>query len=223
MPALSPYLPAPQTDYDVWLANFSARITAAPATFGLTVGEAATIDAAYTAWHAAYLLATAPGTKTKVTVAAKDVERILSMDVVRPYAIQISLNPGVLASDKVDVGVNPRTSVPGPIMPPITAPVVVVQSAIALELYMAYRDFLSAPKVKSKPYGVTRMQLFGKTSPTPIVDPLLLDWVLDATKSPFTCSFGAASAGLKFYYSGRWVVRTGLAGPFSSIGNFIIP
>lgn len=223
MPALPPYLPAPQADYDSWLTNFSTRITAAPGTFGLTAGEAATIAAAEAAWHAAYLLATTPGTKTPVTVAAKDAERILSMDVVRPYAIQISLNPGVLAADKVDVGVNPRTSVPAPIAAPVTAPQVGVQSAIPLELYMNFKDPLTGPKVKSKPYGVTRMQLFGKLSAVAIVDPLLLDWVLDATKSPFPCSFGAAAAGQKFYYAGRWVVRTGLAGPFSAIGNFIVP
>jgi hypothetical protein len=223
MPALAPYLPALQADYDAWLTNFSTRITAAPGTFGLTAGEAATIAAAEAAWHAAYLLATTPGTKTPVTVAAKDAERVLSMAVVRLYAVQISLNPGVLAADKVDVGVNPRTSVPAPIAAPATAPQVGVQSSIPLELYMNYRDPLAAPSVKSKPYGVTRFQLFGKLSAVAIIDPLLLEWQKDATKSPFTLSFGAGASGQKFYYAGRWVVRTGLASPFSAIGNYVIP
>ena len=223
MPALPPYIPAKQADYEAWLSNFSALITANPSTYGLDATIAATIAAAYSAWNAAYLLVIYPSSKTAVTVADKDSERLLSLAVARPYAIQISLNPGVLSSDKVAVGVNPRTSVPTPIAAPVSAPEVTVQSAIALELFMRFRDPLTSPKVKAKPYGVTRCQLFGKLSPTPITDPTLLLWVKDATKSPFSLSFDAAAAGQKFYFAGRWIVRTGLASPFSSIGNFIVP
>ena len=223
MPALPPYIPSKQADYEAWLSNFSALITANPSTYGLDATIAATIAAAYSDWNAAYLLVTYPSSKTAVTVADKDDERLLSLAVARPYAIQISLNPGVLSSDKVAVGVNPRTSVPTPIAAPVSAPEVTVQSAIALELFMRFRDPLTSPKVKSKPYGVTRCQIFGKLSPTPITDPTLLLWVKDATKSPFSLAFDASAAGQKFYFAGRWIVRTGLASPFSSIGNFIVP
>jgi hypothetical protein len=223
MPALAPYIPPKQNDYDLWLANFAALTTANPPLYGLTAGDAVIIANAYADWHAAFLLATAPGTKTKVTVAAKDVERILSQDTVRPFAIQISLNAGVLASDKIDLGVNPRTSVPAPILAPNSAPDVSVQSAIALTLFMRFRDPLTSPKVKAKPYGVTRCQLFGLTSAVQIYDPLDLAWVKDATKSPFKLDFDAAAAGKRFYFAGRWVVRSGLASPFSSISDFVIP
>ena len=223
MPFVQPYIPSKQSDYDTWLANFEGLIAATPAAYGLTAGEAGSITAAYAAWHAAYLLVTSPATKTATTVAAKDVERLLSLAVARVYAVKISLNPGVTVYDKIAVGVNPRTSVPSPILAPVTAPDVSVQSAIPLTLYMRFRDPITAPKVKAKPYGVTRCQLFGMTSATAIVDPLLLPWVLDATKSPFDLSFDAAAAGKRFYYSGRWVVRTGLASPFSAVGSFIVP
>jgi len=223
MPALAPYIPPKQADYDLWLANFAALTTGQPSLYGLTTGEAVIISNAYADWHAAFLLATNPGTKTKVTVAAKDVERVLSMDVVRPFAVQISLNAGVLASDKIDLGVNPRTSVPAPILPPNSSPDVSVQSAIPLTLYMRFRDPLTSPKVKAKPYGVTRCQLFGKLSAVPVYDPSELSWLKDATKSPFVVSFDAPSSGQRLFYAGRWVVRSGLASPFSAIGDFVIP
>lgn len=223
MPALAPYLPPKNSDYDAWLANFSGLITANPPLFGLTAGDAIIIGNAYAAWHAAFLLATTPITKTPVTVALKDAERILSMDIARPFAVQISLNAGVLAADKVAVGVNPRTSVPAPIMAPNSAPDVSVQSAIALTLFMRFRDPLTSPKVKAKPYGVTRCQLFGKTSAVQIYDPWDLLWVKDATKSPFKVDFDASEAGKRFYFAGRWIVRTGLSSPFSAVGDFIIP
>jgi hypothetical protein len=223
MPFVQPYIPPKQADFDVWFANFSTLITAGPATYGLGAGEAVAIAASYASWHAAYLLATSPATKTASTVAAKDAERVLALALVRPYAVAISLAGGVSAYDKTAVGVNPRTSVPGPIAAPNSAPDVSVQSAIPLTLFMRFRDPLTSPKVKAKPYGVTRCQLFGKLSATPIVDPAALSWVMDATKSPFSLTFAGGSSGQRFYYAGRWVVRTGLVSPWSAVGDFVVP
>lgn len=223
MGAVAPYIPAKQSEFDLWAANFATLITATPPLYGLTDAEALAIQNAYDSWHAAYLLVTSPTTKTAETVGLKDTQRVLCLSVVRPFAQLISLNPGVASGDKIALGLNPRTSVPAPIPAPDGAPDVSVQSAGPLTLYMRYRDPLTSPKVKSKPYGVTRLQIFGKTSATPIVDPLGLAFVKDATKSPLVLIFDSAEGGKQFYFAGRWVVRTGLFSPWSAIGSFTVP
>ena len=55
MPALAPYIPVKDADLANWLDNFSALITASPATYGLVAGDAVAIAAQVAAWDAAYV------------------------------------------------------------------------------------------------------------------------------------------------------------------------
>ena len=52
MPALPPYTPAKEANYNLWLLNFSSLIAANPPAYGLTATDATTI-AAEAAWSAA--------------------------------------------------------------------------------------------------------------------------------------------------------------------------
>ena len=222
MPAIAPYIPAADPAFAAWLDNFSALLTAAPATYGQTSGVAAAVAAVTATWDAAYALVTSPSTKTKDTVQAKNVARINALAEVKPVAQQISLNQGVLASDKVAIGVNPRTSTPVPVTAPTTYPIISIVSALALQHVLRYRDELASPSVKSKPFGVIQIQLYGSTSATPITDPTLLQFEGVRTKSPTTVTWPSSAAGLRAYYAARWVTRTGLLGPWSPIVSFIV-
>lgn len=222
MPALPPYIPAKDAAYNSWIANFSTLLTATPLLFGLTSTDAGNVSAAESAWNAAYTLVTSPSTKTKDTVQAKNIQRVSSLNIVRPYAQNISLNPAVLASNKVAIGVNPRTSTPTPITPPSTYPLVTIVSALALQHILRYRDELASPSSKSKPYGVVQIQLYASTSATPIVDPTLLQFQGVRTKSPTTVTWPSGAAGLRAYYAAKWVTRSGLTGPWSPIVSFIV-
>lgn len=222
MPALAPYIPPRDTDLDAWLTNFSTLITASPATYGVTSGDATAIAAAVAAWHAAYLLVTSPTTKTASTVQDKNVERIMVLATCRPYAVTISLNAGVAAMDKIALGLNARTSIPQPITPPTTYPLITIVSAITWGHIIHFRDQMASPSVKGKPYGVLQTQIFAATSATPIVDPTLLPQVGVQTKSPFTQLWPPAALGLRAYYAGRWVTRKGLVGPYGPIVAFTV-
>jgi hypothetical protein len=222
MPALAPYIPPKDAAFGSWLDNFSALLTASPSTYGQTSGVAAAVAAVTATWDAAYALVTSPSTKTKDTVQAKNVARIDALATVKPVAQQISLNQGVLASDKVAIGVNPRTSTPVPVTAPTTYPLLTLVSNIALQVIIRYRDELASPSVKSKPYGVVQVQLFASTSATPITDPTLLQFLGVRTKSPTTVTWASSASGLRAYYAARWVTRTGLVGPWSPIVNGIV-
>ena len=222
MPQLPPYIPSRNANFVAWLANFSTLITASPGTYGLVAGDATAIAAQNTAIAAGYALITSPSTKTAATVAAFNTEKVNALALVRPYAVTISLNAGVSSANKTALGVNPRTSVPTPITTPTTAPTLTAQSTSTAGTILRYRDSTSSPSVKSKPYGVTSLQLYAMTSATAITDPATLPYIGPVTKSPYTLSLGSGAAGKIAYIAGRWVTRKGLVGPWSSIISYVV-
>jgi hypothetical protein len=217
MPALAPYIPNKDAAFGAWLDNFSATLTAAPASYGMTTAQAAGVAAVTAAWDAAYALVTSPATKTATTVQAKNEARINATATVRPLAQQISLNAGVTTDQKTAIGVNPRTSVPVPITAPTTYPSLTLTSIIGGNQVISYRDSIASPSVKAKPYGVVQIQLYGVTSTTVITDPTSLPLLQVTTKSPLQQPIPPGPAAGTSYYAARWVTRKGLVGPWSPI------
>ena len=72
MPDYIPSSDGPALD---WMQNFSALITAAPATYGLVAADATAIAAAVSAFDTALTAAIDPATRTKVTVITKNENR----------------------------------------------------------------------------------------------------------------------------------------------------
>ena len=169
MPGLAPYIPVRDADLNNWLANFSTLITAAPATYGLSTADAATIASEVAAWVAAYTPVTSSSTKTAQAVAIKNTAKVTVISQIRVYAQVVANNPGVTSGNKIALGLNPKTSGPSPITAPTSNPVLVVQSAGHLSIILRYRDSAASPSVKAKPYGAIACQIFGGPSATPIV------------------------------------------------------
>jgi hypothetical protein len=222
MPALAPYIPAKDAQLAIWAANFSSLITASPATYGLTSGDASAIASVETAWAADYSAATNNSTRTPQSVAAKNSARVSLLATCRPYAQTITLNAGVSSAAKIALGLNPRTSTPQPITTPTTNPALSISQAMALQHVVRYRDSIASPSVKAKPYGVIGVQIFATASATPITDPTQLTFQRSATKSPVVISWPSLSKGMQAYYSARWQTRTGLVGAYSPIISFTI-
>ena len=222
MPALPPYIPAKNANLLSWALNFSTLITASPATYGLTSGDATAIAGQYTALAAAYALLTSPTTKTAATVSAFNSEKIVALLTFRPYAVTISLNAGVSSASKTALGVNPRTSTPLPITAPTTNPVLTAVSSSTAGTILRYRDSVASPSVKSKPYGVIAVQLFGMASATAVTDPATLPLLATLTKSPNQIALGSAAAGKTAYFAARYITRKGLIGPWSPIINYVV-
>lgn len=222
MPAVAPYIPPKDADLNNWLANFSSLITAGPATYGLVAADATSIAAATASWTAAYNLVTSPATKTATTVQAKNVQRVNVLAIARPYAQTIANNAGVSPSNKIALGLNPRTSTPTPVTAPTTNPILSIVSSPPMQLIARYRDSIASPSVKSKPYGVLQVQIFAETSLTAITNPAVLPLFTQTTKSPVLLQFDSSKIGLTAYMAARWVTRTGLVGPWSPIVSYVI-
>ena len=221
--ALPSYIPSKDANLNSWLANFSSLLSASPATYGQTSGTAASVASAVAAWSTAYSLVTSPTTKTAATVSAKNTAKVRVLATVRPIAQNISLNAGVASSDKIAIGVNPRTSTPSPITPPTSNPVLVVQSAAQQSIILRYRDSAASVSVKAKPYGVKQCRIVGGPSATAVTDPTTLPFLVQATKSPVQVTTGSAAVGTQFYFAAQWVTQTGGVSPWSPIINFTIP
>lgn len=207
----APYLPTKDAEFDAWFANFSALITALPATYGLVAGDATIIAASFAAWNAAYLLATNPPTRTSPAIAAKDAQRILSESVIRPYATGISRNPAVTNDDKTAVGVNLPNAARTPVPPPVTAPALTLVSLIHFLATLAYRD-TSTPTTKAKPTGATGLELWIALGTAPAADPSTAKPYGVITKSPTAIGFTAPDVGKYATFFGRWVTRSGPGG-----------
>lgn len=218
MPALAPYIPNRDTDLDNWLANFSTLITASPSTYGLMASDAVAIASAVAAWAAAYALVTSPATKTATTVAEKNTQKVTVLAIIRPYSQQVANNPGVTSSNKIALGLNPKTSTPSPITPPSSNPVLTILSQNPGIVNLNYRDSATSPTSKAKPYGVKSCQLYGLASVTPITDPTKLAQQATMTKSPFQFSFPPGyTVGQTFYFAAVWQIQKGGQSPWSSI------
>lgn len=223
MPAVAPYIPVRDSQFNLWMQNFATLTSATPALYGLTSADALNIANAIASWTAAYTPVTSPMTRTATVVGLKNSQKVSVQAIIRPYAQQIAFNQGVASGDKIALGLNPKTSLPSPITPPTSNPLLLVQSAGSLSLILRYRDSAASVSVKGKPYGVTQLRLFGKTSATPISDPTLLPFLVSATKSPFVLSLTPFTPGQQLYLAGQWAVRTGGVSPWSPIINFTVP
>lgn len=210
------YIPTKQEDLATWATNFSALLTASPTTYGLAAGDASVVASAVGAYTTALTAALDPGTRTQVTVNTKDAARANLLAIVRPFAVNISNNPGVATNDKIDIGVNPRTNSPTPVPAPSTVPLLTFIAATPGQHTLRAAD-QNTPDTRGKPFGVIAMQLYafvGTTVPTGPEDATFLGVY---TKQPIGVNFIPADAGKKAYYWARWQTRTGLTGPWSTV------
>jgi len=210
MPAAS-YIPPRDTDFDSWLDNFQTLIAADPTDYGLTTPDATVITASYTAWHAAYLTATNPSSRTTPAIAAKDAQRSSAEATVRPYAQQIARNQGLDPSLITGLGLNLSNPTRPPIPAPTTNPTLTLVSATFLTHQLSYRDTALGP-TKKKPTGSIGMQVFRSVGTVAATDPAQCLLYQTWTKSPNLSQFMAEERGKICTYFARWVTKGGPGG-----------
>lgn len=213
MPATN-YIPPKDADFRAWALNFSTLITATPTAFGLTAPQATAYAALYAAFNTALNTATDPSTRTKVTVAAKDVARANLESNTRTLAGIVQGFPTITPSQLAALGLTVRSAARPPVPAPVTAPVLSIVSNNVLTSAVRYGDALT-PASRAKPFGAVALQLFvkyGTVPPVSIADAALLGTF---TKNPCNVDWPPAHAGETAYLIGRWITRKGLTGPSS--------
>lgn len=204
-------MPPKDADFDAWLTNFSALITATPTAYGLTAPDAVAIAAQQTAFASALATATDPSTRTPPAVAAKDAARATAQAVVRPFAQNVKLNPSVTNMQRSDLGLSIDSFPPTPIPAPTTAPALVLVAATPQTHQLRYYDS-TTPATKAKPYGVKGIEIRRAVGTAVAVDPDTAAYYTTWGKSPNLSFFGALEVGKIATYWGRWTTTSGPGG-----------
>lgn len=210
------YIPPKDADLLAWAGNNSAVYTANPTDYGLDAGQASAYATLVTDYDSALAAATDPGTRTKVTVAAKDTARNLLVANARQLGQIAQRFPGITDELLSDAGLTVRDPVPSPIPGPTTTPVLSLVSAGVQNHVLRYTDSVLV-NPRSKPPGSIGLQLYCKVDITPPAGPDATAFKQLGTRMPVTANFDAADKGKTAYYYARWYTAKGLLGPWSDL------
>lgn len=220
------YIPSSDANFNAWILNFSALLTADPAAYGETAGTAAAVQSVADTWSVAYGIATNPITRTSPAVASKDAARYTAEQTARPVAIRIRNNAAVTNQQRVDLGLTVPKVVPTPIPAPTSFPVLGLVMATPLQHELQYSDS-ATPVGKSKPFGVIGLEIYRAIGAVEAVDPAQATYYATMTKSPMRINFASDDRAKNCTYFARYVTRSGPAGkaqvgPWSAALNAII-
>lgn len=209
------FIPSRDPALESFLLNFKTLIAASPTSYGLVTGDATAINASYASWHSAYLAATNPTTRTHITIAAKDAQKILTVDVVRTYATTIRANTAVSNDLKLGLGLNVHDTIPTPVPPPSTYPLLSINGAGTGLQELRASDQLT-PTRRAKPAGSAGLLVFRAVGTTAITDPTAAPFLGFVTKAAFQSSFTSGDDGKIATYFARWTNAKGELGPWSA-------
>lgn len=210
------YIPPRQADLLAWALNASTIITATPTDYGLDAGQASAFATLVTDYDNALAAATDPGTRTSVTVAAKDTARNLLIASARQLAQIAQGYPGITDELLSAAGFTVRDPVPSPIPLPTTVPVLSLIAAGVQSHTLRYTDSVLV-NPRGKPPGVIGLQLFCKVDVASPAGPDATTFKQLGTRMPVTALFDAADKGKTAYYYARWYTAKGLLGPWSDL------
>ena len=209
------FLPTQEAVLDNWLANFSAKMSAGPATYGLSSGDAAEIKAAVDSWHAAFETALAPSTRTMPSVAEKRVQKKNVVRVVRSFAARVRSNGTVSDELKIHLGLRLRAPAGSPVPPPPTAPTLTVRRIDMGSHQMWAADIEAAPR-RGKPAWAAGLMVFRAVGEEPTHRPQDAAFLTLVTKTSFVSTFAHADSGKTASYFARWINAKGELGPWST-------
>lgn len=212
------YIPTTDADFQVWLDNFSALITAAPTDYGLTTGDATALATLTTTYDDALLAANNGSTRGPATVIAKDTARVNAEGRSRQLATQIQANPSISNELKTNLRLTIRKTTKTPVPAPVTAPLINFISASALRHTLRYSDE-TTPDSRKRPFGSSSLVLSWWITPigtTPSGPP---NFTQPFSRIPILIDFSSADVNKTVTYSGKWVTATGLMGPISNSVN----
>ena len=215
------YIPSREADFVTWLTNFNTLIVASPTSYGVDSSSATNLNSLTTTYLSAYTAGTAPSTRTKDTVAAKNTARLNVTAFTRVLASQIQLNIGVTDDQKAALGLTIRKVLPTPIPSPTSSPLLSFVAATPLQHTLRASD-QNTPSKRGKPFGVQQLKLSVWILPQGTTLTGNPNQVNIFTKQPMAINFTNADVGKVAWYQGTWMTRTGLTGPVSTTLNATI-
>jgi hypothetical protein len=216
------YIPPSDGAFDAWQDNFVTYVSANAAALGLNPGvDIPPLSSASLDWGAAYPANVAAQQAAQSARQTKDAARTDLIALVRPLVRRMQADPVVKDSDKAAMGITVPDTTPTDVVPPITRPVVSVDTSQRLRHTIHFADE-ATPTSKAKPPGVRGAQIWMKVGDPPPGDPGELVYVATDTRTPHTIDFAGADALKNAHYMVRWENTRGEVGPWSETATATI-
>ena len=194
--------------------NVLAVISPVPANYGASAADVTALTPLVSGYESALTTATNPPTRTKVTIAAKDVQK--AGLIVEMRYLYKKFNAANLSPDKrEELGLPIKDVHPSPVPAPTTKPVVKVKQVSGRNVTVLITDE-TTPTSRKKPAGAREAEIFSHVGETAPED--LRSWSYEgqATRNSFTVPFPAtAASGAKVWVAARWCNGKGSPGPVS--------
>ncbi len=160
------YMPSRQAEQVAWSANFFEVLSAGPPIYGPTEAQTTAFGLVNTALQTAWTQGTMPSTKTKLTVAGKDIALANMKIMARDLVSIIQGTDTVTDVQKLALGLTVRDKTPTRIPAPTTKPFIkvlgIADRTVTIQLQQAEEDH-------GRPAGVTGATIFtytGTAAPT---------------------------------------------------------
>jgi hypothetical protein len=211
------FLPDQDQDLEAWANNFDTRITATPTAFGLVAGDATAFHSLAADFTAKLAAAVNPATRTKVTVAQKDISRAALKAKARSLAKIVNAYPPITNAQRADLGLTIRDTTPTPVPPPATKPLLAVDPDGTLRLVDE-----TMPDRRGKPSGVRGAVVFTKIDGPAPTDPDDAKFSILATRFRAALPIPGGSNGKTLWVLAQWFNERGELGPVSAVASTTI-
>jgi hypothetical protein len=212
------YLPRKQSEFVQWSRNFTARVEAAPGSFGLDAAQAAAHRALHDAFIAAYEVAVDPGTRTRTAVSQKNAARTALIEHTRMLVKIVQAAPATTNAMRSLLRITVADAEPTPVPAPSAAPELAITSVTGRRAALRLID-PNAGARWGKPEGVFGAMIYGCVSEDE--PPEALDrWTLltAATRMHIELEFPTSiPAGAKVWLTACWINTTAKPGPHAPI------
>jgi hypothetical protein len=166
----SSYMPDKEADQVLWAQNFSLAINATPAAYGLDAEEADAFATIYTAMLASWNTARNEPTRTKGTVAAKNVALQNMKVAARNLVSIIQGTPTVTEQAKVNAGITVRKTKPTPVPAPTERPFIKVAKVDGRTVTLRLQQDSERRSKPAKVAGATIFVGYGADAPQTMAD-----------------------------------------------------
>lgn len=214
--AVPPFIPPREEQLVVWSANFSAQLTAAAPSYGLSAPQAVSYAALHLAFANAMTLVSNPATNSGAAVLAKNTAKqnlLYGPGGARELVDIAQAWPNQTNEKRGQLNIKVKDADPTPIPAPETAPELTIVQTIGRNVKIRLRD-ADNPDSRAKPAGVkgaTVLTFVGEEAPT---DPLGWAYCTTSTRNLFDVDFpGSVPIGSKVWVTAMWFNGRGEQSP----------
>jgi hypothetical protein len=216
------YIPAADGEFDAWQINFIMYASANAAALGLDpLVDIPPLTAAQTTWTTDRAANAAAQAAAQSARQAKEAARGGLEGVIRPLVARLQASSPVDDAERQALGITVRDTIPTPVGPPTTRPVVSVDTSQRLQHTISFADE-ATPTRKAKPAGVRGAQIWVKIGDPAPLDPSELTFLANDTRTPYVAAFEGADANKVAHYMLRWESTRGETGPWSETASATI-